>query len=174
MNWWLTANHLNHGMMTVRPVSAVGSCPQHSATTCTDTPASSTNPLQEIIESELARRENREDMRPALWFVSCDEPGALMDVDEAVKVIVERADNDLSGKPVYVSRSIEKAVMDALHVGYPKRWSICNQVVSPGQPASLYARPDLELEPDRDADATERAAARIAEMRDPKSTHWGA
>jgi hypothetical protein len=31
MNWWLVANHLKHGMMTVRPVSAVGGVPAHGA-----------------------------------------------------------------------------------------------------------------------------------------------
>ena len=31
MNWWLVANHLKHGMMTVRPVSAVGGVPAHAA-----------------------------------------------------------------------------------------------------------------------------------------------
>jgi hypothetical protein len=31
MNWWLVANRLKHGMMTVRPVSAVGGAPAHDA-----------------------------------------------------------------------------------------------------------------------------------------------
>ena len=29
MNWWLVANHLKHGMMTVRPASAIGGVPAH-------------------------------------------------------------------------------------------------------------------------------------------------
>jgi hypothetical protein len=29
MNWWLVASHLKHGMMTVRPLSAVGGIPAH-------------------------------------------------------------------------------------------------------------------------------------------------
>jgi hypothetical protein len=31
MNWWLVANHLKHGMMTVRPASADGGVPAHAA-----------------------------------------------------------------------------------------------------------------------------------------------
>lgn len=31
MNWWLVANHLKHGMMTVRPVNAVPDVPAHNA-----------------------------------------------------------------------------------------------------------------------------------------------
>ena len=31
INWWLVANHLKHGMMTVRPVSAVAGAPTHDA-----------------------------------------------------------------------------------------------------------------------------------------------
>jgi hypothetical protein len=31
MNWWLVANHLKHGMMTVRPARAVAGVPDHSA-----------------------------------------------------------------------------------------------------------------------------------------------
>jgi len=33
MNWWLVANHLKHGMMTVRPASAIGGAPGHDAHT---------------------------------------------------------------------------------------------------------------------------------------------
>lgn len=31
MNWWLVANHLKHGMMTVRPVNLVSGVPAHHA-----------------------------------------------------------------------------------------------------------------------------------------------
>ena len=31
INWWLVANHLKHGMMTVRPASAVAGVPAHHA-----------------------------------------------------------------------------------------------------------------------------------------------
>jgi len=31
INWWLVANHLKHGMMTVRPASAVAGVPAHDA-----------------------------------------------------------------------------------------------------------------------------------------------
>jgi len=31
MHWWLVANHLKHGMMTVRPVSTVGGVSAHAA-----------------------------------------------------------------------------------------------------------------------------------------------
>jgi hypothetical protein len=31
MNWWLVANHLKHGMMTVRPANAVAGAPGHDA-----------------------------------------------------------------------------------------------------------------------------------------------
>jgi hypothetical protein len=31
MNWWLVANHLKHGMMTVRPARAVAGGPDHGA-----------------------------------------------------------------------------------------------------------------------------------------------
>jgi hypothetical protein len=31
MNWWLVANHLKHGMMTVRPPSSVAVAPAHAA-----------------------------------------------------------------------------------------------------------------------------------------------
>jgi hypothetical protein len=31
MNWWLVANHLKHGMMTVRPASGVADVPAHDA-----------------------------------------------------------------------------------------------------------------------------------------------
>jgi hypothetical protein len=30
MNWWLVANHLKHGMMTVRPAGAAGGAADHS------------------------------------------------------------------------------------------------------------------------------------------------
>jgi hypothetical protein len=31
MNWWLVANHLKHGMMTVRPATAAAGMPEHGA-----------------------------------------------------------------------------------------------------------------------------------------------
>jgi hypothetical protein len=31
MNWWLVANHLKHGMMTVRPATAAAAMPDHAA-----------------------------------------------------------------------------------------------------------------------------------------------
>jgi hypothetical protein len=31
MNWWLVANQLKHGMMTVRPVAAAVGCHDHGA-----------------------------------------------------------------------------------------------------------------------------------------------
>ncbi|HEX9523238.1 MAG TPA: DUF4396 domain-containing protein [Reyranella sp.] len=31
MNWWLVANHLKHGMMTVRPATAGADAPEHAA-----------------------------------------------------------------------------------------------------------------------------------------------
>ncbi len=31
MNWWLVANHLKHGMMTIRPAGAVAAAPGHGA-----------------------------------------------------------------------------------------------------------------------------------------------
>jgi hypothetical protein len=31
MNWWLVANHLKHGMMTVRPATAAAGMPEHAA-----------------------------------------------------------------------------------------------------------------------------------------------
>jgi hypothetical protein len=31
MNWWLVANHLKHGMMTVRPATAAAGMPDHGA-----------------------------------------------------------------------------------------------------------------------------------------------
>jgi hypothetical protein len=31
MNWWLVANHLKHGMMTVRPATAAAGPPEHAA-----------------------------------------------------------------------------------------------------------------------------------------------
>jgi len=31
MNWWLVANHLKHGMMTVRPATAASAVPEHAA-----------------------------------------------------------------------------------------------------------------------------------------------
>jgi hypothetical protein len=31
MNWWLVANHLKHGMMTVRSATAAAGVPEHAA-----------------------------------------------------------------------------------------------------------------------------------------------
>jgi hypothetical protein len=36
MNWWLVANHLKHGMMTLRPSSAVAGAQKHSGHTAMD------------------------------------------------------------------------------------------------------------------------------------------
>jgi hypothetical protein len=87
--------------------------------------------LKELVERELKRRAEGTDYRPAFWFVSHDKPGALTDVAVAMAAIIERADSDEDGDVVYVSPSIERAVLDKLHAEHPKRMAICNQVVHP-------------------------------------------
>jgi hypothetical protein len=127
--------------------------------------------LKEMVEREIGRRTDCEDMRPAFWFVTDEEhPRALADVTTAVAAIIERTDGDDQGELVYVTRAIERGVFDALHAAHPRRMIICNQIVSPGQSMRDLPRPDIELEPSRDHDAAGRAvdhaAKRIAQMRE--------
>jgi hypothetical protein len=66
------------------------------------------------------------------------------------------------------------AVLDALDKAHPRRHSICSDICAPSESQRkrglLPTEP--ELQPDRDADAVDRYAERIAEMREGKSTHW--
>jgi hypothetical protein len=64
-----------------------------------------------------------------------------------------------------VAKAIREAVLDALDKAYPKRCTICSDIVAPGQSLSEYARPDIDLDPSRDADALDRATERLREMR---------
>jgi hypothetical protein len=125
--------------------------------------------LKELVERELARRANAEDMRAALTFIAHDTPNSLVSVDEAVKAI-EATDGDDSGKPIYVAKAIEVAVLDALQTLHPKRAIVCSSVVKHSRSLRDLARPDLELDATRDVDAAERAVERNTKR--PTPTHW--
>jgi hypothetical protein len=122
--------------------------------------------LKEMVECELARRQDNEDLRPAFCFIVHDVPGGLADVDEAVKAIVEVAENDGNWAKVCVTRAIGEAVIDALQAAHPKRCVISHPIVSPGQSQEQLARLDIDYEPERIADAADRAAERISRMRE--------
>jgi hypothetical protein len=125
--------------------------------------------LRQLIAAEIAKRDNAEDMKPALHFVTYDKhPAAMTDAKAAVEAIIAEADSEHCRKIIYVTRAIQDEVMQMLERRFPKRLVICQPIVAPGQSLRETARPqtDLDLDPVRIADAADRAAERIARLRD--------
>ena len=115
---------------------------------------------------------------PAFSFVVYDaHPGALTDVDEAVKVIVEEAANGGNGKQAYIASAIHKPVVAALNAAHPRRLIIINTVIdSPWRYAPVPERAEAGApsvtdrinEPERQADCRRarcRAPGPTAEVR---------
>jgi hypothetical protein len=129
--------------------------------------------LRELVTAEISRRDNSISMLPALVFEIHDKPGALTDVNTAVQAIVEAATVE-SSPMVCVSRSIGDEVADALDRKFPKRMTISQPIVGPND--AQRARGQLpvnpEPQPDRNAEAVDRAAERMERIRGNKPTHW--
>jgi alkanesulfonate monooxygenase SsuD/methylene tetrahydromethanopterin reductase-like flavin-dependent oxidoreductase (luciferase family) len=132
------------------------------------------NKLRELIAAEIAKRDDSINMQPALVFVIHDKPGALTDAAAAIAAIVEHAERDDSSPMVCVARSIGDQVADALERKFPKRMIISQPVVGPNDAQRARGRLpiDTDLQPDRAAEAVDRAAERMERIRGNKPTHW--
>jgi hypothetical protein len=118
--------------------------------------------LREMIRRELARRDEGNDLSPALWFVVDDRNAAAMtDVEVATKAIIAAADapRETVGRErtpvVAVTSGIQGAVEAALRAAYPRRWIIFHRIVTPGKwpdddvdPKLLPAEPPARIEDD--------------------------
>jgi hypothetical protein len=112
--------------------------------------------LQELVQRELARRQESEDMFPALSFVVDDEHSAT-DVETAVKAIVERPATRLPS----VSTS---AAANVTPSSRPCGRFTRTGSFSPGRHAE---RPGLPSQVDEQADAAVlRAQERAAKLRE--------
>jgi hypothetical protein len=123
--------------------------------------------LRELIAAEIARRDNSINMQPAFVFVIHDRPGALSDVEAAVEAIIEQHERDDNRPMVCVTRAIADQVADALERKFPKRTIICHPITSPSDSMRKRGllKPEPNVGPGRDRDATTRAADRISALR---------
>jgi hypothetical protein len=119
-----------------------------------------------MVQRELARRLEGDGKYPALSFIVSDEAGAMTDAEAAAKATLAAFDaNDFAGR-VTVTSTIAEAVVTALRAVHPKRMILMRRIVSSPLRAEELARPEIELEAGRDDDALQRAAERLAKLRD--------
>jgi hypothetical protein len=132
------------------------------------------NKLRELIAAEIAKRDNSINMQPALVFEIHDRPNALTDTATAVAAIVEHAERDDNSPMVCVAHAIGDQVTDALERKFPKRMIICQPIVGPNDAERARGRLPInpEVQPDRNAEAIDRAAERMEKIRGNKPTHW--
>jgi len=123
--------------------------------------------LQEMVQRELARRQEGDGQYPCLAFVVYDKRhGALTDVEAAVKAIVEQAED--GGDRVYIASSIREAVVAALDAKFPKRRILIRTIVGSAMrdaPIPEAAEGAGPSSPAARLDAVERARERLAKLR---------
>jgi hypothetical protein len=148
--------------------------------------------LREMIAAELARREEAGANYNPFTFIVDDDPKALTDVAAAVKAIEEELqarDNHMARTTPRIAPGIEDDVEAELQARHPRRFSrpgisiIAHTIVSSGMryaalpvikedvgPSSVAGRLDDDKAPaeevrEREGDAVEKAAKRIAALR---------
>lgn len=149
--------------------------------------------LQELVQRELARREEAGARYNPFTYVVRDWPGAISDIATAVAAIeaeLEARDKGIACSRPVIGPSIQADVEAALHAKYPKRFTrsgvgiIVRTIVDSTMrhsevpkvgidagPSSPIARLDDDkaaaerARQQAEADATEKAARRIAAMR---------
>jgi hypothetical protein len=76
-----------------------------------------------MVARELARRQEGDGTWPTLCFIVDDKcPGALTNVEAAVKAIVEQAEQGNIAERVSITSNVHEAVLAALRAAYPRRF----------------------------------------------------
>jgi hypothetical protein len=122
--------------------------------------------LHEMVARELARRQEGDSKYPALSFIVNDGAGAMTDAEAAAKATIAAFDAKDIARRVTVTSSIAEAVVTALRAVHPRRMILMRRIVSSPLRTEELARPEIELEAGRDDDALQRAAERLAKLRD--------
>jgi hypothetical protein len=118
--------------------------------------------LAELVQRELARREEGDGAHPVFVFTIDDAADAMTNVAEAAKAVI--ADADARQHEVTVTPAIADAVAKALRAAYPRRMIMLRTVVESSMRHA--GRPETEgYHVETDA-AVKRAADRLAQLRE--------
>lgn len=120
--------------------------------------------LQEMVQRELARREDAQSIFLPFSFIVRDEPAAITDVAAAVKAIEAQTEAVNCGERVTIASGIRNDVVAALKATHPRRFKklgnvsiLARVIVKPSEAGDIPHRP---WRSDVDDDVTERACTR--------------
>jgi hypothetical protein len=126
--------------------------------------------LKELVEREIARRQEGDSTWPTLCFIVDDKnPSALTNVEAAVKAIVEQAEQGNITDRVHITSDVHEAVLAALRAVYPRRLILVRTFAD--SPMRYAEKPEVaegsapSVAARIDDDAAARARDRLAKLR---------